>query len=439
MRTRQAIDKSLAILSIAFLTAAGRADLVPTANPPVTVSRSRQFYVTAPDPRWSSVLCVFAEQLKQQWQQRLDISIDKWLDPVAIRLAERPTTNAAPIWMEVFRTDLHLRYQIEVRIPPSLDRQRVASFLLQALCAEYANRERLFPRQPPYEISQPPVWLVEGLAQSMVGSPEQLLPAIQRAAGSALPPTAEQLITAMELPSHPGERLRFQAAAWLLTESLLALPGGSAKLLRLLRTTNPGDNPQKQFHEIYAGNFADASAREKWWSLQMLTRAAGTLAQDLTATETSRQLTNILPTKLELRSGTETGQAVVPVGELFQHVETGWFLAATQEKLSQLRMLSRTAHPAYREVLGHYLAGLQLLAEHKVARGRSEITLAVKLQAAADRKSQQVRDYVDQAERIHTPYDDSNLREKIRLLLAADELELLRRDPISDYLNKFDK
>lgn len=404
-----------------------------------TLSSSRQFYAVATDPEWSSVLCVFADQIKRQWRARLEIESDKWRDPILLRLSERTVTNLPAGWLEVVRTDLHLRFQVELRTPPALERERAVALVVGALCAEYANRERVIPRRGDFEPLFIPLWLVEGLTKSLAGSPDDLLAATRRCANSPHPPLAEELITTTSLPADEPERRRFRAAAWVLTESLLSLPNGADKLRKLMCETGAATNALRAFAEVYSWDFPKPVVREKWWSLQLLQRGAAMVPQDFNAAMTSRQLAGALNTKLDVRGESQSGEAVVTVVELFRYAEASWFSQAVQERSAQLLSLRGVAHPVYQPVIDRYLAGLRWLAEHKISRGRSEITKAEKLRASADRQARAIHDYMDQAERAYAPADTGSVGQQLRLLSESEELDLLRRDPISDYLDKFDR
>jgi len=401
--------------------------------PRLVASSAGQFTAHTPDTVWSSVLCVLASQVKREWLRRLDIP-DKWRDPIVLILAERTAaTAAAPgVWQEVLRSELHLKFQIQLRIPPALERDHLVRVLVGALCSEYANRAREFPRQPPFVITEAPPWLTEGLTQIITGDPERLIPLLRRSVNSGRPLTAEELIGATAAPPEPGERLRFQAHAWVLVEGLLSLPKGSDKLCQVMR--EPGT-----FAEVYRWQFRDDAAREKWWSLLLAERATAMLAEDRTATETARQLAAILPSKLQMRLPDAIAEAPVAFADLGRYTRKEWLAPLVRDKLVQLGALRGTAHPLYRDAIDRYIAALECLSAGQVSRFQHETKLARRAHAAADEQVRKISAYVDQVERVHTPPDRAAVWRQLKLFEMIQETNILRRDPISDYLDKFDR
>ncbi len=401
--------------------------------PRLVASSAGQFTAHAPDPVSSSVLCVLASQVKREWLRQLDLP-DKWRDPIVLVLTECPVTaTAAPVvWQDVLRSDMHLKFQIQLRIPPNLDRSQVVSALVEALCGEYANRAREFPRSPPFAITRVLPWLSEGLAQSIAGDAERQLPVLRRCVNSGRPLTVEELVGVAAVPVEPGERLRFQAHAWVLVEGLLSLPKGTEKLCQLMRGS-------ETFAEIYHWQFRDDAAREKWWSLLLADRATAILAEDRTAAETARQLTAILPSKLQIRLPDAIAEAPVAFVDLGRYTRKEWLVPLVRDKLAQLAALRGTAHPLYRDAIDHYIAALECLSTDQVRRFQHETTRARRAHTTADDQARKISEYVDQIERVHTPPDRAAVWRQLKLLDAMQELNVIRRDPISDYLNKFDK
>lgn len=399
----------------------------------LVVNSAGQFTVHTPDAVWSSVLCVLATQVKREWLRRLELP-DKWRDPIVLVLAERPATAASVpgMWQETFRSELHLKFQIQLRFPPALEQTQVVSVLVEALCREYANRAREFPRQPPFAITETLPWLTEGLAQSIAGDPEQLLPVLRRSVNGGCPPSAQDLMSARSVPSEPGDRLRFHAHAWALVEGLLSLPKGSEKLCQLI--CQP-----EMLAEIYRWQFQDDAAREKWWSLLLAERAAVMQAEDRTAAETSRQIAEILPSKLQMRLPDAVAEAPVAFANLGRYTDKDWLMPLVRDKLARLASLRGMAHPSYSEAIDRYIAALECLTPRQVSRFPNETKRAQRAHAAADEQTRKLSAYVDQVERTHTPPDRAAVRQQLKVFQVIQETNILRRDPISDYVDKFDR
>jgi hypothetical protein len=336
------------------------------------------------------------------------------------------------VWQEVLRSELHLKFLIQLRVPPPLDRGELAHALVSALCGEYANRAREYPRQPSFAITAAPPWLTEGLAQSIAGDPERLLPVLRRIVNSGRPLAAEELLGARSVPTEQNERLRFQVHAWVFVQALLSLPKGANKLSELLY--EPGS-----FAEIYRWQFPADVVREKWWSLVLAERAATMLAEACTAAETARRLAAILPSKLQLRLPDAIAEAPVAFTDLGRYIGKEWLPPLVRDKLAQLAALRGMAHPLYRDAIDHYLAALECLSARQASRFQHGTKLALRAHQAADEQSRNLSEYVDRVERIHAPTDQGAVRQQLRLFEAIQETNILRRDPISDYLDKFDR
>jgi len=433
MSVRQHSRWCWAALFALGIALASNAPCQTNTAPRLVASSAGQFAAHAPDAVWSSVLCVLATQVKREWLRRLELP-DKWRDPIVLVLAERPAAVAAApgIWREVLRSELHLKFQIQLRIPPPLEEAQVVSALVGALCSEYANRAREFPRQPPFAVAETPAWLTEGLAQSVSGNSERLLPILRRGVNGGHPPSAQDLIGARSVPTDPDERLRFQAHTWALVEGLLSLPKGADKLCQLM--CQP-----EMFAEIYRWQFQDDAAREKWWSLLLAERAATMLAEDRTAAETSRQLAEILSSKLQMRLPDAIAEAPVAFANLGRYTDKDWLMPLVRDKLARLASLRGVAHPSYCEAIDRYIAALQCLTARQVSRFQHETKRAQRAHAAADDQSRKVSAYVDQVERVHAPPDRAAVWRQLKLFEAIQETNILRRDPISDYLDKFDR
>lgn len=402
-------------------------------RPQLVWTRAGQFTAHAPSAADSSLLCVLAGRVKREWLRRLDLA-DQWRDPIVLVLAERPAelASAPNLWMEVARTDLHLRFQIHLRVPPPLEEEFVAGAVVRALCAEYANREREFPRQAPVAITEAPLWLVEGLAQSASEAAERLLPVLQRVLAGGKPWGLEELMAVATLPSDPAERLRFRAHAWALVEGLLSLSKGPEKLSQLLRA------PQA-FWEIYRWQFPDVVAAEKWWSLWLADRTSVMLPGLQSAEETSRQLAQILASKVQLRLPEVVAEAPVAFVDLARYTRKNWLAPLLQDKIARLNVLLGVAHPLYRTAITHYLAALEALAAEQTGRFRYETQRAQRAHRNADERSRQIREYLDRVEQQRGSSEPGGIRQQLKLLETVRELDVLRRDPISVYLDQFDR
>ena len=412
-------------------------------NAPVsTVSASRQFTAYADDRLLPSALCVYAEHVKREWLQRLNVP-DNWRDPIllVVRTREQSQTNASPVSMVVFQTDKHLKYQIHCLVPPRIDEARLLATIVEALCSEWANRQQATVRNKAYTMPPVPVWLVHGMAASIQGRQEALLSITQRSVAAGRPPHAEDLLNAKSFPADPMERQMFQANAWVLTESLLGLPDGARKLRDFLSDLGAEKDANNAFWRVYQEDFPQRTTLEKWWSLELIQHTCVALAQNLTAEDTGRQLDAILVTKLSPAEGPggKPHETDVAIGNLWRYADATWLGDVLRFKINRLGTLRGQAHPFYQPVVDQYIEAVAWLHHGSVSHFRRMVNRAEAARTAAQEQSRRMAAYMDQAERVNAPEDLTKVfTGYFQTLDQFQKFDTERRSPISDYLDKFD-
>jgi len=408
-----------------------------------TRSASRQFTAYANDRLLPSALCVYAEHIKREWLRRLNMA-DKWRDPIllVVRPREVTQTNVPAIWTAVFQTDDHLKYQIHCLVPPRIDEAELLSKIVDALCSEWANREQVTVRGKAYTVPVIPLWLVQGLAASIQGRYEFMLSIAQRSVAAGRPQQATDLLDVKALSTDLMERQLFQANSWILTESLLALPDGSRKLRSFLSELGTQKMASNAFWTVYQQDFPQEIALEKWWSLEQVRRTSVSLAQNLSAEETARQLDAILLTKLS-SAGEHAATSVVTdltIDKLRQYEDAPWFKDVAKLKIDRLGALRGQAHPLYQPALDKYIDAVTWLYRGSESRFRSSLNRAEAARTTVEKQSRGIAAYMDQAERIYAPQEVSKVfTGYFQTLDQFQKLDSERRSPISDYLDKFDQ
>jgi hypothetical protein len=145
----------------------------------------------------------------------------------------------------------------------------------------------------------------------------------------------------------------------------------------------------------------------------------------LSAEETRAALDDVLRTTITDRAGSG-GRWEVPVKELPRYVNQAWFAQLAREKHDGLAALRGRAHPLYAVVVDKYRAAFAAPA----ARLPALLKQAEAGHASVDAHSRRIAAYVGQVERA----TGAALPPQPRV----PEPER-RRDPISDYLDQFDK
>jgi hypothetical protein len=408
-----------------------------------TLSTSRQFTAYANNPLLPSALCVYAERVKHEWLRRMDMA-DNWRDPIllVVHTRESAPTNAPAISMAMFQTDVHLKYQIRCLLPPPLDEAELLAKVVEALSAEWANREQPIARGQLYAAPVMPLWLVEGLAASIQGHFEFLLAIARRSVAAGRPQQASDMLDVQVLPADAADRRLFQANAWMFTESLLALPDGSRKLRSFLSELGAQKAAGKAFWTVYHQDFPQNAALEKWWNREQARHTSVTLAQDLSAAETARQLGVILVAKLGPVKGRKgiPEQTKTTIDGLWQYTDEPWLSDVLKLKIDQLGTLRSQAHPLYRPVLDEYIQAMKWLMQDSTVHFRRAVRQAAMMQAAVEKQSHAIAAYMDQAEHAYAPEELSQVfNGYFQTFDQAQKLEGERRSPISDYLDKFDR
>jgi len=423
--------------------AAFEANAATSTNTPFrTVSSTHQFVVYANEHLLSSALCVYAERIKHEWLRRMSM-LDAWRDPILVIVQPcQPQPNAATVWWQTFTTDKHLKYQVYCCGPPLWDDWSLSAAIVDRLCAEWANRSRLMIRGQSSRLPLMPLWLVQGLTASILERNDTLIGVARRSVAAGRPLHASMLLETKVLPANPAEATLFEANAWMFTESLLTLPHGAEKLQRFLTELGVDKSATAAFWSVYREDFSRDVMLEKWWSLQQFSRVSEIIAQNFSAQETARQLDDILLTKLNAGDGTHgTGQDVqIGFDQLWHYTQSGWLREVLKTKNNRLGTLRGEAHPFYQPAIGQYLEAVTWLLRRNTIRFRRTVAKAAAARDAAQRQMQETTAYLDEAERVYAPEDLSQmLTGYLTTLDRFQNLDQQRRNPISDYLDKFDR
>lgn len=432
------------------LTAGVAAGLIPTAGADMTntvlsraSSASGQFTALAPGQLLASITCVFAERVKHECLAQLGLP-DQWRDPITLVVRERDSSNASEpgLRVDAIQNEVHLRYQITCLIPPPPDEGLMTAALVQVLCEEISNRDQRTLATTGYERAPIPPWLTWGLTELVRGRGTSLLELVRRSVEAGRPPTASELLETTALPSDPSEQELFRANAWALTEGLLALPDGPQKMQRFLRGLGATKSAQDAFLAAFGADFPKEVNREKWWSLQQAFCTTATVPENLSIQETGRQLEILLPTDVMEYEGksTDVVRRQVLVQDLWRYYDKPWMADVLKAKLNNLEMLRSQAHPFYRTVIDEYIRALILLMEEKLNQCRRTMAAAERSRVSAEELGQQITAYLDREERVYSPDDFANWAVGyFRTLNQIQALDSNRHDPISDYLDEFDK
>jgi|GEM_PF-923517 len=444
------VARVLVVLAVAILSGAAGATRVYAVDRPVNsnslvraASVSRQFTAYARDPLLSSVVCVFAERVRQGWLRCLNLQSD-WRDPIVIVVRERwpAELNAPAVEVDTVRFDVSLSYRILCLTPPQLDETQLRRALVQTLCAEWSNRTQPISRGQPFITTPLPPWLVEGLAQSVGKRTDWLAAVTRRSVDAGHSARASDVLGTAALPTNAAECELFQANALLFTGSLLARQDGAQKLLRFLSELAAQKSMTGAFWTVYRDEFPEPVALEKWWAVQLAYNMGVQPAQNLTGAETIRQLDELLRIVVRRADGSvnEVNLAGQPPEFLLRETGQVWLKVALEDRIQRLEALRAHAHPRYRTVIGRYIEAERCWLAQKLDCSHTAFDHADKERRVADQQMLEIAVVLDHAERAYAAENfDATLRDQFRTLDQFDQFEQQRRAPISDYLDQFDR
>ena len=385
-----------------------------------------QFIAFAPGPVLPAALCIFAERIKHNWCDSLDIA-DKWHDPIVLVLRAQVATNApANVTLSIIQIGPVLKYEIGCRLSPPPDESTLAAAVIEALCLEVANRDRPVSAGLAWKSAQIPLWLTHGLAGALAADNGWLASVARRSATAARPPFAGDLLCATVLPTDDIEKKLFQANTWLLTDSLLRLPGGTRKLQQFLSELRKSDDA---FVKVYQADFSSAVFLEKWWSLMQARLTAVGVPQNLAAGDTEHRLDALLIC---------TGG--VPFRDLYRHFDDPWLKRDLPARVVELEILLNCAHPLYRPVLTAYIEAGHHLVNGNISRYRRAIVCAEKLRLEVHRQALTITAALDIAEANYASDLNNNIWQGyFRTIEKLEDYKRNRHNPIGDYLDQFGK
>lgn len=416
----------------------------PVLPPSQAVSSSRQFIVYADSPLRASAVCAFAEGVKRAWARELQVSPDVCVTPVVMVVSRREhpgdeTTRNVSI--DVAMTSGRPTYRVQCVEPPLLTEDALMPVLARAFNADLVRAGEADPRMATKALAGVPWWMSTGLADTMAGDTEGLRGWVKKSLDAGRVLTVADILGSDTMPGMAVDRERYRAHAWLLTQSLLGLPGGPGKFASYMRVMVSGATWDQAVREVYGAQFADRVTMEKWWALQVVYRSSAISARNLTRDETVTRLDDInrlVMLRLD-DMDREVGRFTVSIEDWWRYHDAGWFKPMLSERMAQLTLLRSQGHPLYEPVMARYAEALNWLFKGNINRFRRAQRGASTARAQVDRWFDEINRHMDTVEQSELPGTSDNLfRGFFDALREFDDDEKHRRDPVGDYLDRFD-
>lgn len=384
------------VAGLAAATAETGRDAAESAGataPSRVISASRQFIVYADDPRVAATMAAYAEHIKRQWLASLQTN-DVWRDVIVMVVHSRSSGLAPRV--QTIQSDVHLRFHVDCPLPLPAE-HLIRATVVEALCAELANRAEPTYRGVPYAAAPLPRWLVSGLAEDLGDPDDELLGCARRLVATTRWQPAAAFVTEDGGARATADASEFRAQAWLWTASLRALPEGAAKMRRFLTELGVQKSIPGAFWTVYGDEFADKARVEKWWALALLDRVNTIIPQNLTPEETDERLTGLLRVHLrEPATGPAVRRYVRPLSDLTDYATSPWMKDLAQERLVRLDLLTQQAHPLYWNAFRVYRQALHCLVQQQPDWARRFFEQAELYRQQAVQRTAAIRRYLDQ-------------------------------------------
>lgn len=384
--------KTLFAISLLIISGA-MADAQPAALGPALKSVSGQFVIydlrgpnsalrTPLGPQElelePTVLVVSCERIRQALLQELDASRE-WRSTINVSLrSSRNGDGRAKINVESFGS----RWTYKVELPPRLQRAEFTRTIVQVLLLELANRTH------GNRSAEIPLWLSEGLTQRLLSSREVelILPKPSQTVGTMLMAPAHVLtrdpdplararqilqsqappsIAALSWPevdkfSAPDAEF-FQVSAQLFVTELLALKNGPERLRTFTTRLPKFYNWQTTFLEVYAGEFPNLLALEKWWALQAAYFVGRDHKELWTPAESAQKLEATLHTSIAVRTKAEElpTRTEISLQTVLREYDTVRQMKMAQDKVLELDRLRLRVAPEYMKIVAEYQTALR--------------------------------------------------------------------------------
>jgi hypothetical protein len=338
-----------------------------------------------------TTLAVSCERVKTAVLQAIDLP-DVWRNSGGGRTGkiqvqiDAHRRESAPLAVEAAPFEEGWNYLIP--LPPRAPEDRVVRALTHALLMELANRGGN------QRAADPPLWLVEGITQTLLSeAPQGLLlqPQTRRVTdvriGDPLAGTRAQLARRPALPFHelsqpdlsqldPSSWDHYAACAHLAFRELSRLPDGRRRLAQWLVQLQRHWNWQTGFLESFQPEFQSLLDVEKWWALSVAQFTGRDVSQAWPVEVTLRKLQDIL-SPVGILPGAGNQAARLPLEQVIVEWEFSRQLPVVRQALRQLQAVRVFAHPdiaslvyRYGDVLEEYLANRQRAGYAPAARGQ---------------------------------------------------------------------
>jgi hypothetical protein len=328
---------------------------------PSRISRSQSVFTNTDlirlDP---ALLTVSAERIKQSLGRQLDMRSD-WPWRGKIYLVVHPAQSSDDD-ITIVSKQSGGNWSYQMQLPDVVSQSRFLRAMTGVLLQENANRDNASSHA-----AEVPAWLTDGLSQQIKAENiSQMILSPPQQIENGLPMTrTDRTKHGLDSFAKAREILRnysaltfdqlswptsaqligddddvYHSSAQLFVHELLALPNGSGKLRAMLEQLPQHYNWQTAFKNVFAENFPNTLAVEKWWALQVISFVAQEPGSRWTPMVSRDKLDEILrvPVAVRAQSNALPTRAEVSLQVIIRNFEMEKQTAILQTKLRDLQL-----------------------------------------------------------------------------------------------------
>jgi hypothetical protein len=362
---------SVRSLSGQFIAYAARSATLAPALLPLATNRT---FVQL-EPTLATVSC---ERIKQLVLRELGVTAP-WRGSIYLVLyPARTDDDTIAITSERFKDG----WQYRVDLPDVVERSRYVRAMVEALLLELGNRKA---QTRAVEV---PLWLIEGLSQTLLASSEfEIVLPPPRSSANGLAFNAAQFNARKETPFQQAQKnlrgrppLSFEDLSWppaqaltgdagelyrgsalLFVRELLRLPEGREGLRKMLELLPQYFNWQFAFLGAFPSRFQRPLDVEKWWSLSVTDANGRDPEQAWTLEESWQKLSQATRPTMQVRS--RTNEPPLQVNVTLQKVIREWDpmrqAVALNNTMRELGLLRPRIAQEYLDLLQDYCQAIQ--------------------------------------------------------------------------------
>ena len=408
-----------------------------------SISKSAQFIIYSSDVRLRVAVTDYVETAKQEVLEALGTG-DHWKFPIVIELRRPASTDTdnLPSQVRLIQTDGGWKTQIDVVLRDGAFKQvRFPQLVVRALLLELAYREH--PPEIGVRYTEPPAWLVEGLAQHI------------QARASDTPPNAalfRQLIENGQLPQirdflkenvevmDPTSLSVYGSCANSLVDLLAGTPGGQAGLVRMLKKLGESNgDPVAMLLQHFPVLGGSETELEKWWTLGLARYSALDRHAALNLSETDARLAPLLRISMLTDEKNKTSTEF-EIADYKAFLKYPGAKAALWAKMGELSNLLQQAHPLLRPVVLEYQRIFTELAAGKTRHINEALHDVASYRGLIVDRMDKIEDYLNWYEATQTPEQSGAFDDFLQGAKAMEKWTPPKRnDAISTYIDQLQR